>query len=429
MMAKDKYDFIHELLNNDKLNAAQRERILLLTSIEIKKDKAQGNILEERVKRLEEKIGLNQELEINKTTNPEPNLIHETNNTPLLDEISKANHETLEISLPKYIKPSWLYTYLLKYNQNRILRSTCHEIDADTIVDILDYCESDKYDFKKHLEKISYAFEEHDKNNFCAPATKALFRGYITGKNYQKKELINGWSSDKIKINWSHSGLLDWSTKNNIPPNSTLEILKKNKNQGFVFDGFNSYLLGKKIQTFRELVLHFKSLFHIRFDNSLNSILVKIHKQEVWSRKIEFEIIDEDFPLNIELFTDVDKLIQAYNRIVKLIIEQHRGDSNPKVKLSFFENVNSIYLSIHHLNNTYNKSLENTIERLGQTYTNLIKNQLNGMCNFYVRADFGQDGKAKINLWNGEDRCAKKDGLEDFIGVEHILEFCKSDKP
>ena len=58
-MAKDKYDFIQEVLNNHTLSSAQRERILLLTSAEIRRDKEFSNVLEERVIRLEGMIGIN----------------------------------------------------------------------------------------------------------------------------------------------------------------------------------------------------------------------------------------------------------------------------------------------------------------------------------------------------------------------------------
>ena len=55
-MARDKYDFIQELLENKKLQPTQKERVLLLAKEEIKKDGALGKELEERVKKLEEMI-------------------------------------------------------------------------------------------------------------------------------------------------------------------------------------------------------------------------------------------------------------------------------------------------------------------------------------------------------------------------------------
>ena len=92
--------------------------------------------------------------------------------------------------------------------------------------------------------------------------------------------------------------------------------------------------------------------------------------------------------------------------------------------MTFSENESSVKLSIHHLNSTYNKSIQSTIDRgIGKAYYNLIKLQINGICNFYLKADFGQGKYAQINLWDGKDIEPQK--IEHFKGVEHILEFPK----
>ena len=77
--------------------------------------------------------------------------------------------------------------------------------------------------------------------------------------------------------------------------------------------------------------------------------------------KSDFEITDQDFPSNLEHFTDVDKLVQAYNSLIKIIIEQHQGDDKPKVKLQFYEENNKVCLSILHRNGRYNKTIQNCI--------------------------------------------------------------------
>jgi hypothetical protein len=253
---------------------------------------------------------------------------------------------------------------------------------------------------------------------------KALFRGYLTGKDYYGRLLINGWSSSSIRLNWSDNALRDWAHVNGIPPNSTQEIFRSKQLPIFGFDGFVSNISGKRVQTFRELTLHFKNLFHLRADNSLIATLLRINQRNEWDKEIEFSI--QNFSKNIELFTDVDKLITAFTRVIALILEQHAEDAPPKVELSFFEREKSTIFSIRHINSTYKKSIQSTADRMGQTYTNLINRQINGVCNFYVRADFNSEGVAEINLWNGTKRAVTRNGLEDFSGgVEHILEFTK----
>jgi hypothetical protein len=56
----------------------------------------------------------------------------------------------------------------------------------------------------------------------------------------------------------------------------------------------------------------------------------------------------------------------------------------------------------------------------------LIKKQINGLCNLRLKADFGGQQFAEINLWTGEDRESKL--IPAFQGVEHIMEFPKNEK-
>jgi len=413
-MTKNKYEFIQELLENKKIESNQRERILELAAKEVHTD---GN-LEERVLEIEKIVF--KDIPI-----PDYDQVIDADK---LEFDNKEEQRKIEHETPKsvnYIYPPSLYKFLFEYNQNKVLKSTCHELDSDEISIINEYCATEQYDFQKHLKEIINAYEIHEKKYFAPPAVKALIRGYLMGKDYRGNELTEGWSSDKIKIYWSQPKLLLWSEKNpGCPPNLSEGLIEQNENVGYEFERFVSKVSDKPVQNFRELVIHFKHLFHLRNDNSLREIIESKNRSENWNEIIDFDINDTDFPHNIEHFTDVDKLVQAYKKIIQLIIEQHNDSTKPQVKLLFFENESSINLSIHHINSTYNKTIQNTIDRgIGKTYYGLIKFQLNGMCNFYLKADFGKGNYAQINLWDGDDRKSQK--IEDFKGVEHILEFPK----
>jgi hypothetical protein len=218
---------------------------------------------------------------------------------------------------------------------------------------------------------------------------------------------------------------LTWSKKHpGIPPNLNEELLANKEILGFEFKQIHSNTFDKTIQNFTQLTLHFKHLFHIRKDNSFREVIKKKNISENWNEVCDFEISDTDFPRNIEHFTDVDKLAQAYKKIVELISEQQDDGSKPKIKLTLSENESCVRLSIHHLNSVYNKTIQNTIERTGKTYTSLIKKQINGLCNLYLKADFGNNEFAEINLWDGIERQARK--TEPIHGVEHIIEFSKT---
>ena len=410
-MAKDKYDFIQELLENKRLTTVQRERIFLLTKEEIKKDGILGRNFDERIKKLETVIN--------------------GNGTDIIEDINNTNLDNLRevkrLTPPKYFDPYHLYKFLFEYNQNPVLRSTCHDADSDTIETINEYCESENYCFSKHLNKIIETYVEHEKNN-APPLVKALIRGYLTGKDYKGNELKEGWSTGKININWSSTQLTKWISKyKNIPPNineviaGDLEIELFQINPQLI-----SPISYEPIQNFTQLVLHFKNLFHLKSGNqSLKSVLDRFNLLKKWHEKISFDISENFFSNNLEHFTDVDKLTQAYNKLLQLIVEQHFGDDKPKVKLSYYEENQNVYLSIQHLNGKYNKSIESTLTRpIGDKYEDLIKNQINGLCNLHLRADFGNGKYAEINLWDGEELKSKE--IQPFEGVEHLLKFPKT---
>jgi hypothetical protein len=114
-MEKSKYDFIKELLENKNINQSHRERILELTSKEISLE----GTLDERLRKIEEIIY------VDKT---------ETRIENYGSEQSKGKPN----NLPNYFNPYYLYKFLFEYNQNPILRTTCHDIDTNEIVSIIE---------------------------------------------------------------------------------------------------------------------------------------------------------------------------------------------------------------------------------------------------------------------------------------------------
>jgi hypothetical protein len=413
-MPKDKYNFIQELLENRKLSLDQRERVLLLTKEEIRKEGLLGQGLAERLAKLEQLVSA-KVMETPVVTN---------------DTIIEDNSKEYIQDLPKYIDPSHLYKYIFDYNQNPILKSTCHEIDSNELENILSYCETTEYHFEKHLEKILEAFRVHDKK-FAPSRVKALIRGYLTGKNFKGEE-ISGWSSHTFSINWSCTGLMNWSHEMpGVPPNIDEGLMEQIENTGFEFNAPFVLRNGNLIRSMSDLVLYFKRLFHIRSDNSLNNIIKNTNKAKGWDQKIDFRIDDSKFPNNVEIFTDVDSLLQAYGRIIELILEQAAiQEIKPVVRLSLTEKDNSVEFSILHQQSVYGKTIKNTTERLGNKYKGLIANQINGLCNFYVQADFECKESYRIGIWNQPDLWIKKTPqairlTESIGGVEHLFQILK----
>ena len=225
----------------------------------------------------------------------------------------------------KYIPPKNLQEFLYRFNQDSILKYTCHEIDTDdTIREICNLCKTEEYSLRKHSELISQAFEELNKKLITDKIYKdskmyAMMSVYLTGitKNGQTE-----WSSLNIQTNWACKELLEWGDNNpGLVPSPGRNIARKQKNNGYELPkALKSDLSGNRILAWKELVIYFKSLFHIRRDNSLLDILRHINEVEKYSEKnINIIFTEDKFKSNVELLTNVDKLLQAYKRIIEIM--------------------------------------------------------------------------------------------------------------
>ena len=188
------------------------------------------------------------------------------------------NNEKSEVNSDKtirYISPNNLHSFLYEFNQNNILKYTCHEIDTDEVIsDINELCDTKKYSFTKHTQLVSQSLESllndyKRKKIYLDYKFIAMLKAYICGNNEK------GWSSLGIRTNWKSEELLSWSEQHyGIVPSPGKNIAKKQKNNGFKLNNaLISNINGTIILYFKDLVRYFKSLFHIRRDNSLRKII------------------------------------------------------------------------------------------------------------------------------------------------------------
>lgn len=413
-MDRDKYDFINDLLKNNKLSTKQKERIIKLSSIEINKDKSKGDDILRRVEVIEEKIDF--------FTNGKDKIRKKEKS-----EQVKAS-DGLDTDLPKYIDPfkNGLSNFLKAYNQHPILKYSCHLIDSvDVINSINAECGTDIYNVAKHQELLVNEYEKLLKGYYLNHNVKNLIYAYLRGTTFGNKAA--NWTTDRIYINWGSAELLSWFKDNNgHVPHPDVNIKKINQNSGFVFSTpIRSNFTGKKINDFSSLVLHFKNLFHLNATNSLKSI-TKL-KNRVFEESARIEFLDNFFLETIELFTDVDKLIQAYMSIINMILEVSRSYklNIPYIELSFIEEDDKIKFIIHHKNSLYyRKSPDSCVDRIGSSQSNLIKNQINGLCELFIQAKFeGENQFFEINLWNNLPRIKRQ--IDHIEGVKYILKFSR----
>lgn len=445
-MSKNKYNFAYELLSSSRVTPEQKKRILALIAQERNEDIV---LLENRIENLEKKEEA----------------------TAIVEEIKIAGkkEEKVEVenALPKnYINPfgeKSLSNFLLAYNQDPLLKYTCHEVSNSFTIDDKDYnfidyikeiAKTDVYTVRVHQQLLQKRFEELlcevDKNGnkraneegkkkkkyFISNNIETLILVYLTGKNSNGKK--KEWSSNNIEMNWANEELLTWSdTHPNCVPHPDKTLKKKQKDFYKLEKTFISNLNGENIQDFSDLAIHFKCLFHIRPDNSLKDLLEYRNKTK-WGQNIDFTF--SKFRTDIELFTDVDKLLQIYDEILRIsTVELIRTNSKyaleenekHKITLSFYEVEKQIFFEIHHIHPHYpfyGKSSNNVIERVGEAHTNLI-NKVNGIADLYIQADFNEENKSyEINLWDGEwngekyvPKKRKKKEITKVDGVKYKL--------
>ncbi|HPX75425.1 MAG TPA: hypothetical protein PLW77_02455, partial [Bacteroidales bacterium] len=280
---KSKYDFIIELLETQKMNSSQKERFLKGVVNELNKDFTDKDEIKNRLKKIEEKVN-------NKETKNSP----EENN-----EDENENNIFPEI----YYKPADLYSYLNSYNNDEILKGTCHLIDRGELDTINSICQRSEYDFEIHYKKILERFEilnSNFKKKYVDKKLKSLIHVYLNGGG--------DWNKN-ISINWISQELHNWANKNpGIPPNLDSSLFQEYESIGFEFRKFEPtyyFLLEEhNISTFGKLTQYFKYLFHIRSENSILKICKNINEKNQWNEIIEFDYTNIDE--RIELFTNVE---------------------------------------------------------------------------------------------------------------------------
>lgn len=422
MKQKEIEDFIYFLTNSKNLTKAQRH----------KRDQLLANVCVSLSKRPQprdsDSVENTQEEDTQQKTESETKA--ETTNAPVEENkvYNKDKHRNGIDS--KYISPKNIQSFLREFNQDGVLKYTCHIIDYKEVrEDICKECSTEEYDFFKHFELICKRFDDlrqtyKKQEIYLSPNIISLISVYLTGKDLNGKK--EKWSANEIEYGWGCNSIIEWAKQHpHIIPNPGKNIAISQKNSGFILPStFWSETTGDRILDFSNLVIFFKSQFHIRQDNSLRTILTYTNNR-IWTKSnVNILFSTNNFNDGVELFTDVDKLLQAYNKIIRICIDNSDSSEPVQIELSFYDDLNNnrTFFEIHHKNSCYKKSLKNSIERIGESQAQLIKNQINGLCDLYVESKFSDGKCARINLW---DKLPKLDyeQVEEAIGVKYILVF------
>lgn len=391
-MSRSKIDFIADMLSHKKLTPPLKERFFVLAAQEIKKISYVDSDLHERVKKIEEEL---------------------FKNPPLLATTKIIVKKSSSTSLPKYIDPRNTAKFLNSFNQNPILKSTSHLIDSNLLQSINDSLNIKEYDYTQHVKAIQseYYFLSNNQYKNVNKGLKGKIGEFL---NFYKKV---GWSDDKIMLSWSSPEIIQWCEKNpNKCPNpdglshSSCEIPRIELKSGEFLNNFN------------DVVLHFKKQIEFRLNNSLFDIIKRLNRE--YAELVNFNI--EEVRNNIIFYSDVEKVKQAYTKIVDMCIENSKISNNkPEIILKLKEEQNEkketlIIFSIYHKNSVFGKTAQAAIERYGEKTTSIIEKQINGLCEWKLTADFGNKEYAKLSIW---PKNTTLETLEHFEGVQFDLIF------
>jgi len=197
-MAKDKYDFIQEMLANAKLTSSQKEKILLFSLHELREDSSQ---IFKRLNKLEfsnlgdfEILKRIEELEISIET-----IKSEQNN----NELSQENR-IISLSNPKHVAD-----FMSLFNQREGLKYLTH-----------DYDESSEFDIDQFLRSANNVFVEYTRKlNIPTSLWRIVKQFAFDSKQTAWTSISSDYKSFvPIKIGWATKELREWSKKNKLHP-------------------------------------------------------------------------------------------------------------------------------------------------------------------------------------------------------------------
>lgn len=324
----------------------------------------------------------------------------------------------------KYLDPRNMHDFLVAFQGDQFLSDTCHPIDKEEhIKEICEACHTKSYDFEAHKDLINQSFtsllKKYANKQLDNHVLNLMFAYLGGGKCQNETEQIiqkNGWGSDSLK---------DWAMENpSIIPNPGDNIASSQANWGYRLDPpLISDINGRWVRYFTDVNSWFKSYIRIkRAENPITELLTKANRAYE-GRPVVIKFNEEKgmFQKNSELFINVRAFVRAYRSIVDMCLECHKNDVC-NIVLSYYKENGYTYFCIHDINSMYQKTIEDALSRIGRSQRSLIKYSINGLCDLYLEADFGNGIYASLNLWDA-DKEFKPQRIDVMHGVKYIMRF------
>lgn len=249
---KNKYDFILQLLDKSKLSASQKERIVKLSTAELKKGNFAGKEFEERIKRIEEKLDLS---------------------------YSKKNSNLLGIQKKKQPKPKETYELLSKFSSTEGgIKNLTHAFN---------------YGYISYDDLLGQCREEYDKGVSDYPNVPDPILRRISEFAFSEKPEWYVRKGDKkiiYNIGWSEPTFKKWYKENKIHPAEDAKYSK-------------------------EMIIPFKETIQIRADLGNLRKLINDASSSAFGELPSIKVSIDKSIDSAQFYTDVDNLGQALYHI------------------------------------------------------------------------------------------------------------------
>lgn len=358
MRMEKKYDFILQLLDKSKLSTTQKERIVKLSTAELKKEKFVGKELEERVKRIEDELGVS---------------------------FSSKNSKTIGASKKiKKPRPKETYELLSKFSSiEGGIKNLTHSFNYGHITyeALMAQCKAEYEEGKKEYPNVPDAILTRIYQFAFSPKPSWYVR-----KGDEKITYNIGWSEPNFK---------KWYKENNIHPAQDAKYSK-------------------------EMIIPFKETIQIRADLGNLRNLINIASISAFGESPSIQVnIDKSID-TAQFYTDVDSLGQAIYHMfiaVKNIAMQNFCD---ELEIKYEIRDEMKVLKIIHIGSESKKNIDDQ-SFLGGDLNEAYK-ALYGLCNYDILSKFPSGYFRKIILSDQKDDSMYIKKTDKWIGKNYQID-------
>lgn len=384
--AMNKYNFVKDLLENEKFDSFHNERLIKLIFQEIVNDESTNSELWNEINMIKSEIGKDIESAI---------------------EIDKEKEDKNKNHLPYFHKPVKLIKLLNKFSENgSALKYTAHSWEMGKSEKVFDSYEDFIMKVNTQFKTISWDLKNLNEK------LQAKIYSFLINKNVGD----SGWGKHRIKYGWSHPHLKKIMHENPRTEPSKVQLPESSR---MTITSFNKR---ETIQNLGQVISIFKNEIKIREEGDIfKRFIMYSHKTNLNN---DFKISFMENLEGVSFYTDVDYLGKA----IKCI---HDGISSraqhPDIGYKITDETDYYLFEIIHIESFSNKSFKDSKFQLTSGDFGTLSYLLKNLCDWSIINDF-KEGLHRLNFLTSDDSINFSEELElknKPKGFTHQLKFYK----